>query len=204
MEKKIFEPIEQNFGGSTEELREFINAFLVRHAPRTNQPEGFSEYLVVTPALEPESFFVERVFAKTVKDAEGMRLGFDKGRTRQEGTIRIRPTEIPIPSTSMVDPHCAAFTCRPLTEDCKKLALSIAEDIKRKGYDLPGGHNAVLPKSGRPHKKDDEWAWAQVNIFGHSKAEIYPRWLARIEDDRERKIEEPDKHFNRITKREWG
>lgn len=215
--KKKFEPIEQPFAGTPEELRDFIYAYLVRH------PES----LQVTPSFDDrlqDVYFVERVETRLgrhpagkvrVIDADG-RISYEKTNASErteylanppcEGTIGIKPAEIPIPKTSMVDPNCAAFTCWPLTEDCKRLALAIAEDIKRKGYDLPGGHIAPsTPKMGRPHKKDDDWASAQVNVFGHSKAEIYPLWLARIEDDPERrKMKEPKKHFDRITKPDRG
>ncbi|MGD0610638.1 MAG: hypothetical protein ABSB41_03915 [Anaerolineales bacterium] len=58
-------------------------------------------------------------------------------------------------------------------------------------------------RPGRPPSPDDEWAWAQVNEFGRSKADVFREWSER-EGVGARNLVDPKGQFKRITKPGWG
>jgi len=57
--------------------------------------------------------------------------------------------------------------------------------------------------SGRPHLPADRWAWQQVNEQKRPMNQVYQEWLAR-DDVVARELQDPKRHFNRITKPNWG
>jgi len=55
-------------------------------------------------------------------------------------------------------------------------------------------------KGGRPSHKEDIWAWEQINIINRPKSSVYSEWLSK----KNRHLEDPKRHFDRIIKHDWG
>lgn len=123
---RAFEPIEQHFVGTVEELGHFlVDYVLFRHALRP--PEAKGDYLALAPIRGVEQLWVLRRFNEAgVELSSGL---------QGEGTFAL--------SQMTAEPPRARYICRPLTEVCAQLALHIGREIERNRYDIPQGQQVT-------------------------------------------------------------
>jgi hypothetical protein len=142
--REAFEPIEQHFSGTVEELAHFLYDYdLLRYALRPPGSKG--DYLVLAPVAALSYFYVLKRISKQGKELTKNWQG--------EGTWAL--------SQMTMDPPRARFICRPLTKACKKVALAIAREIESGGYKpgalqvrrgaaaRAGSRKPLRPKQGR-------------------------------------------------------